>query len=302
MICPLPRASEMSALGRLAGRPDPGLHPRHDVDLDQILCHEELRTVGQDNAGTLERLPLQLARQPGRRPCTGLQVLVRRHLTGQHSVWHGLRCLGYYGAAAAPQPAAPSTEERTRPFGSASPIGEPPRSRYRPAGGSLSPPQRSPPPDWSQTLSGQITCQNPPDISPVTNRGDGAPQRDDTGSRPSLLRIALRQRAGRDARQGHSEDHRPRGPGAATACTEAHGQGPQRHDPSGPHSGRGRRSPRLPSRSLSSIAAAREGEDTHSRGGPETSTSCRYPFCLAPSPPAPRTRLDGGPRGGHFAP
>jgi hypothetical protein len=147
-------------------------------------------------------------------------VLVRRHLTGQHSVWHGLRCLGYYGAAAAPQPAAPSTEERTRPFGSASPIGEPPRSRYRPAGGSLSPPQRSPPPDWSQTLSGQITCQNPPDMSPVTNRGDGAPQRDDTGSRPSLLRIALRQRAGRDARQGHSE----RSPSTWTRrCYSVHG-------------------------------------------------------------------------------
>lgn len=74
----------------------------HDVDLDQILCHEELRTVGQDNVVTLERLPLQLPRQPGRRTCAGLQVLVRRHLSGQHSVWHGLRCLGYYDAAARP--------------------------------------------------------------------------------------------------------------------------------------------------------------------------------------------------------
>jgi hypothetical protein len=41
---------------------------------------------------------LQLAKQPGRRSCTGLRVLVRRHLDGRHSVWLGSRCLGRYDA------------------------------------------------------------------------------------------------------------------------------------------------------------------------------------------------------------
>src|SRR5882724_9959296 len=64
------------------------------VDLDQILCVEDERTVGRDNVVTTARVPLQLAKQPGRRTCAGLRVLVRRHLSGQHSVWYGGRCLG----------------------------------------------------------------------------------------------------------------------------------------------------------------------------------------------------------------
>ncbi len=70
--------------------------PVGDVDLDQILCHLEERTVGQDNVVTLDTVPLQLPKQPGRRTCAGLRVSVRRHLDGHHSVWHGPRCLGRY--------------------------------------------------------------------------------------------------------------------------------------------------------------------------------------------------------------
>src|SRR3989441_5895260 len=68
--------------------------PVGDVDLDQILCHVEERAVGQDNVVTLDTVPLQIAKQPGRRTCAGLRVSVRRHLDGRHSVWHGSRCLG----------------------------------------------------------------------------------------------------------------------------------------------------------------------------------------------------------------
>jgi hypothetical protein len=39
---------------------------------------------------------LQVAKQPGRRSCAGLRVLVRRHLDGQYSLWYGARCLGRY--------------------------------------------------------------------------------------------------------------------------------------------------------------------------------------------------------------
>jgi hypothetical protein len=51
---------------------------------------------------TTDRLPLQLAKQPGRRTCAGLRVLVRCHLDGQHSVWYGGRCLGRYDATGQP--------------------------------------------------------------------------------------------------------------------------------------------------------------------------------------------------------
>ena len=76
--------------------------PLHGVDLDSILCHEEERTVGQDNVVVLEQVPLQLAKQPGRRSCAGVRVIVRRHLSGHHSVWHGPRCLGHYDGQGRP--------------------------------------------------------------------------------------------------------------------------------------------------------------------------------------------------------
>jgi transposase len=78
-----------------------------DVDLDQILCHQETRTVAQDNTVTVDRVVLQIAKQPGRRTCTGLEVLVRRHLDGRHSVWRGAQRLGCFDAAG--QPVDPAT-------------------------------------------------------------------------------------------------------------------------------------------------------------------------------------------------
>jgi hypothetical protein len=76
------------------------------VDLDQILCIEAERVVGRDNVVTAERVPLQLAKQPGRRTCAGLRVLIRRHLNGHHTVWYGGRCLGRYDHAGQPLRAA----------------------------------------------------------------------------------------------------------------------------------------------------------------------------------------------------
>lgn len=68
------------------------------ADLDQILCVEESRVVGNDNTVSLERLCLQIAKQPGRKSCAGLNVSVRRHLDHSHSVWWGPRCLGRFDA------------------------------------------------------------------------------------------------------------------------------------------------------------------------------------------------------------
>jgi len=68
------------------------------VDLTHILCHEDARTVSQDNTVTLEGVRLQIDKQSGRRTCAGLRVLVRRHLDGLHCVWFGARCFGHYDA------------------------------------------------------------------------------------------------------------------------------------------------------------------------------------------------------------
>jgi transposase len=66
--------------------------------LDQILCLEEARTIGRDNTVVLDKVRLQVPKQPGRASCSGLAVLARRHLDGSHSVWWGQRCLGLFDA------------------------------------------------------------------------------------------------------------------------------------------------------------------------------------------------------------
>jgi transposase len=76
--------------------------PLGDVDLDQLLCEEEARVVGQDNVVNFEGVRLQLAKQPGRPTCAGLRVIARRHFDGSHSVWRGPQCLGRFAVEGAP--------------------------------------------------------------------------------------------------------------------------------------------------------------------------------------------------------
>ena len=70
--------------------------PLGRVDLEQILCHQEERIVARDNTVAFDGRTFQVARQPGRRSCVGLQVTIRRHLTGEYSIWTGARQLGQY--------------------------------------------------------------------------------------------------------------------------------------------------------------------------------------------------------------
>jgi transposase len=87
-----------------------------DVDLDQILCHQELRRVAEDNTVTLGRVALQVRKQPGRRTCAGLEVVVRRHLDGRHAIWRGPQRLGLFDAVGRPiDAAAPVHGPRSRP-------------------------------------------------------------------------------------------------------------------------------------------------------------------------------------------
>jgi transposase len=78
--------------------PAPAFVPLGRLDLEQILCHEDERVVARDNTVRLDGVCLQLAKQPGRRTCAGLRVLVRRHLDLRHSVWLGSRRLGLFDA------------------------------------------------------------------------------------------------------------------------------------------------------------------------------------------------------------
>jgi transposase len=83
-------------LSHPAADPAPAFVTAGGAALDQILCHEEKRTVAKDNTVVLEGVRLQIGKQPGRTTCAGLDVLVRRHLDGTHSVWRGPRCWGRY--------------------------------------------------------------------------------------------------------------------------------------------------------------------------------------------------------------
>jgi hypothetical protein len=66
------------------------------VDLDHILCHQEPRVVGRDNTVTFDGCAFQIPPQPGRRSCVGLRVTIRRHLTGEYSIWLGAQRLARY--------------------------------------------------------------------------------------------------------------------------------------------------------------------------------------------------------------
>jgi len=60
--------------------------PLGDVDLDTILCQEDARVVAPDNTVAVGAHLLQIDRQPGRRTCAGLRVLVRQHLDGRLTI------------------------------------------------------------------------------------------------------------------------------------------------------------------------------------------------------------------------
>ena len=89
-------------LGRPPADPTAAFVPLGGADLDEILCHEELRTVAPDNTVCLAGVRLQIAKQRGRRTCAGLQVVIRRYLQGTHAVWWGTRCLGRYSPTGQP--------------------------------------------------------------------------------------------------------------------------------------------------------------------------------------------------------
>ena len=98
--------------------------PLGAADIKQILCHEEERVVGRDNTVSFEGRAFQLDRQPGRRSCAGLRVTIRRHLSGDYSIWRGPRRLGRYAALERPA----DSRRATAPLEAAAPVDAKPAS------------------------------------------------------------------------------------------------------------------------------------------------------------------------------
>ena len=87
--------------------------PLDGVDLDTILCHQEERVVAPDNTVTLRHQVLQIAPQPGRRTCAGLEVTVRQHLDGRYTITRGALHLGTFHTGGQPVHAAAPVDART---------------------------------------------------------------------------------------------------------------------------------------------------------------------------------------------
>src|SRR6266508_2532462 len=150
--------------------------PLHGVDLDTILCEHEERTVGQANVVVLERVALQLAKQPGRRTGAGRRVT---------------QCLGHYDATGRPLDGPPA---RIWPQSHVRDGGHTWLSPTRAAAVALASPS-APEPDRTDHLSkpsGHFTCQQHADTpsltrawcSPVPARACAASSSGSRGARP----------------------------------------------------------------------------------------------------------------------
>ena len=70
--------------------------PISGVALDEILCVEEERQVGQDNCVSYRTLKLQIPESPMRPHFVKARVKVHVYPDGSHAVFHGPRCIGRY--------------------------------------------------------------------------------------------------------------------------------------------------------------------------------------------------------------
>src|SRR5947209_7407049 len=71
------------------------------IDLEEILCIQEERKVGNDNCVSFNRLKLQIPASPLRAHFVKATVKVRQYHDGTHAIFHGPRCLGRYDAKGA---------------------------------------------------------------------------------------------------------------------------------------------------------------------------------------------------------
>ena len=70
--------------------------PIPGVDLDEILCVQEERQVGNDNCVSYRTLKLQIPPSPLRAHFVKARVKVHLYPDGSHALFHGQRCIGRY--------------------------------------------------------------------------------------------------------------------------------------------------------------------------------------------------------------
>lgn len=70
--------------------------PVAGVELADILCHREERTVGNDNTVRYQRLVLQIPPSPWRPRFVKARVRVHRYLNGKLAIFHGPRCIARF--------------------------------------------------------------------------------------------------------------------------------------------------------------------------------------------------------------
>ena len=73
-----------------------GFTPIPGVDLDEILCVQEERQVGNDNCVSYRKLKLQIPESPMRPHFVKARVKVHIYPDGSYALFHGPRCIGRY--------------------------------------------------------------------------------------------------------------------------------------------------------------------------------------------------------------
>jgi transposase len=79
-----------------AAEPGTAMIPWAGGDLDEILCHQEDRVVGNDNTVAFDTLRLQIEPTPLRSHFVKATVQVRRYADQTLSLFYGPRCIGRY--------------------------------------------------------------------------------------------------------------------------------------------------------------------------------------------------------------
>ena len=79
-----------------AQQPGTAFTPAPGAELDEVLCVQEERQVGNDNCVSINRLKLQIPQSPLRAHFVKARVKVRHYPDGAYAIFHGPRCLGRY--------------------------------------------------------------------------------------------------------------------------------------------------------------------------------------------------------------
>src|SRR5258708_4132370 len=90
-----------------AAEPGTALVPWTGGDLDEILCHQEERIVGNDNTVIFGKLRLQIEPSPLRPHFVRASVQVRRYADNTVAIFYGPRCIGRYRPDGTPREAQP---------------------------------------------------------------------------------------------------------------------------------------------------------------------------------------------------